>query len=450
MKDAAEEQKRLNADPEYQKVSKDLAEAQKELDSGATAAKLADLRAQLVDLNNTANDKDQLVRFTKSYLTERWYDYNHAVQDKQDPAPYKAEIDKLQRGTRAGTISSPTRPRPICRRSRIRSRRSTRRSTSLTEQDEEADRQARRLLRQGRLLDDPGQVPQHHRCSAIRRFRRFSRPRSTTSIATPSTRRSRGSIDAKAVTWAPTRRASRMRPSRFARIRNFDQIILKHPPDKLGCTPCHDGQGPAVSSVRLAHGDDPDWDSPMLRGDKMQSRCIKCHHRCRLAARRRRQTDRGQLGRGRAHVPADGMRRMSSGRGLRGHAEDRTLPEARVGQARSVVDRAMDHRSARVPAAHAHAEFHVHHRSGDAARGVHLRQLVEEFEGLAHGASRAADARGATSRIRRSSKRARVCSSRSAAKDAMRSSPTNMEHRSALPKASSPTRRARPRTSRPT
>jgi mono/diheme cytochrome c family protein len=29
--------------------------------------------------------------------------------------------------------------------------------------------------------------------------------------------------------------------------------------------------------VRAAHGDDPDWDSPMLRGDKMQSRCIKCH-----------------------------------------------------------------------------------------------------------------------------------------------------------------------------
>ena len=66
-------------------------------------------------------------------------------------------------------------------------------------------------------------------------------------------------------------------PEPFRTHPNFDQIILKHPPDKLGCTPCHDGQGPAVSSVRLAHGDDPDWDSPMLRGDKMQSRCIKCH-----------------------------------------------------------------------------------------------------------------------------------------------------------------------------
>jgi chromosome segregation ATPase len=92
MHDAADEQKRLDADPEYQKAAKGLAEAQKELQSGATASKLADLRSQLVALNVAADDKDQLVRFTKSFLTERWYDYNHAVQEKQDPAQYKAEI----------------------------------------------------------------------------------------------------------------------------------------------------------------------------------------------------------------------------------------------------------------------------------------------------------------------------------------------------------------------
>src|SRR5260370_19486486 len=62
MSDAAEEQKRLNADPEYQKVSKDLATAQKELDSGATGAKLAALRAQLFALKVVAADKDHIGR----------------------------------------------------------------------------------------------------------------------------------------------------------------------------------------------------------------------------------------------------------------------------------------------------------------------------------------------------------------------------------------------------
>ncbi len=95
VKDAADEQKRLDADPGYQRVSKELAAARDELHSGATAARLAALRAQLTDLKNTANDKDQLVRFTRSYLTERWYDYNHAIRERENPVPYKKEIDKL-------------------------------------------------------------------------------------------------------------------------------------------------------------------------------------------------------------------------------------------------------------------------------------------------------------------------------------------------------------------
>ena len=47
MQDAADEQKRLDADPDISKMTKELAEAQQELNSGATATKLANLRAQL-------------------------------------------------------------------------------------------------------------------------------------------------------------------------------------------------------------------------------------------------------------------------------------------------------------------------------------------------------------------------------------------------------------------
>src|SRR5262249_28103303 len=59
MKDAAEEQKVLNADPEYQKDTKELAQAQADLDSGATQKKLDDLRAQLSSLRVTADEKEQ-------------------------------------------------------------------------------------------------------------------------------------------------------------------------------------------------------------------------------------------------------------------------------------------------------------------------------------------------------------------------------------------------------
>src|SRR5260370_39850317 len=64
MKEADEEEKRLNADPEYQKGSKDLVAAQMELDTGATGAKRAELSAQMVDLKVAADEKGQMFRFT--------------------------------------------------------------------------------------------------------------------------------------------------------------------------------------------------------------------------------------------------------------------------------------------------------------------------------------------------------------------------------------------------
>src|SRR5271166_4431908 len=92
---AATVDKQLAQDPNYVHLTQQLAAAQKELASGATEAKLADLKTQLVGAKTIADEKDQAVRFTKSELTEYWYDYNHAIQVGQNPAPIKAEIDKL-------------------------------------------------------------------------------------------------------------------------------------------------------------------------------------------------------------------------------------------------------------------------------------------------------------------------------------------------------------------
>jgi mono/diheme cytochrome c family protein len=55
-----------------------------------------------------------------------------------------------------------------------------------------------------------------------------------------------------------------------------------HPPEKFGCTPCHEGQGPQVNSVMKGHGEAPAgahnyWEFPLLRKDKVQSSCTSCH-----------------------------------------------------------------------------------------------------------------------------------------------------------------------------
>jgi mono/diheme cytochrome c family protein len=56
-----------------------------------------------------------------------------------------------------------------------------------------------------------------------------------------------------------------------------DPLLVKHPPEKFGCTPCHEGQGPATSTVAKAHGEVAFWEHPLRRGAKVEANCIKCH-----------------------------------------------------------------------------------------------------------------------------------------------------------------------------
>jgi len=59
-------------------------------------------------------------------------------------------------------------------------------------------------------------------------------------------------------------------------------LYLKyHPPERFGCTLCHQGQGRAVSSVEKAHGEIPFWTEPLLRGEWAQASCQRCHEETR-------------------------------------------------------------------------------------------------------------------------------------------------------------------------
>jgi len=53
--------------------------------------------------------------------------------------------------------------------------------------------------------------------------------------------------------------------------------LKHHPPDRFGCTVCHQGQGRATDRD-AAHGRVPYWTEPLLTGDFVQASCTKCHH----------------------------------------------------------------------------------------------------------------------------------------------------------------------------
>jgi mono/diheme cytochrome c family protein len=55
------------------------------------------------------------------------------------------------------------------------------------------------------------------------------------------------------------------------------ELLKLHNPETFGCTPCHRGQGPALTAG-YAHGDkDEFWHTPILRGNDIYATCNSCH-----------------------------------------------------------------------------------------------------------------------------------------------------------------------------
>ena len=77
-------------------------------------------------------------------------------------------------------------------------------------------------------------------------------------------------IDDPAMTGPGVPRVLRVHPQR-------DTLLRQHPVPRFGCTPCHRGQGLALTAG-TAHGEaDPHWQDPMLRGRYVQASCLGCH-----------------------------------------------------------------------------------------------------------------------------------------------------------------------------
>ena len=275
MQDAANEQKVLEADPEYIKTKKELDQAKADLDSGATQKKLEDLRDQLNSVRVTSDEKEQAVRFTKSFLTERWYDYNHAIQEKQDATPFMNQINQLNAELAIEQkISDGYKAQVQGIKDQIDSINSkvfdlTQKMIVITKKRDDAIDKANMVMIPisigGHVLFRYPKIPKIQQTS----IEDFDRNAFDEAIAR---------VDrCQSCHMGIDKRGFEDAPQPFRTHSNFDQIMGKHPSDKLGCTPCHEGQGPAINSVAMAHGDVEHWEHPLLQGDQMESRCIKCH-----------------------------------------------------------------------------------------------------------------------------------------------------------------------------
>jgi cytochrome c1 len=68
-------------------------------------------------------------------------------------------------------------------------------------------------------------------------------------------------------------------PKHFQTHSSLDTLLKIHPVEKFGCSPCHEGQGSALQSVKYAHGQVKHWEHPLLKGKSIEAGCNKCHGR---------------------------------------------------------------------------------------------------------------------------------------------------------------------------
>ena len=57
------------------------------------------------------------------------------------------------------------------------------------------------------------------------------------------------------------------------------ELLKIHDPEKFGCTPCHGGNGAALSSVEKAHGYNKYWLWPLHHKENIEAGCQQCHAR---------------------------------------------------------------------------------------------------------------------------------------------------------------------------
>ncbi len=66
-------------------------------------------------------------------------------------------------------------------------------------------------------------------------------------------------------------------PQPHATHPHIEELLGPHPPERFGCTPCHQGDGVALDDIHDAHGHDHHFDKPLLAEPIIESACARCH-----------------------------------------------------------------------------------------------------------------------------------------------------------------------------
>jgi len=267
----AAEHARLEADPKYQELTAQVAQARVSLEQGESAQQIAARRADLDALAKRLAIVDLDLRFVKSELEEAWYEYDHAKETGLDVTAPRARVDELE----AHRVKTQQEFNELNReQARLEGEIKELQAGVKSIEDQIAEAATERTKLEQKLdalvvlKAGPVQMLQVPRIEQIV-LEEFDRNAYNQPVA-----RVDRCVSCHIGIDKP---GFDDQPNPFKTHPDRERLLAKHPPDRFGCTPCHDGQGAAVNSVAQAHGNVPFWEHPLLTGDEVQARCSKCH-----------------------------------------------------------------------------------------------------------------------------------------------------------------------------
>src|SRR5439155_1158635 len=254
----ADEQKRLDADPEYQAAAKTLDEARKSVTSGERAQKIVELQRALTQVQYEDQKKDFDLRFIKSELEELRFKYDDALHNGRPTEALLHEIqEKEQVRAERQKIYSESQARIADLQNQIK----TLQGTVKTAEDELAKlTTARDDLEQKLEGVSLGYLPGPKASPPFFGFDWQPKiPKIQQLVLEEFDRNNFGKpiarVDRCMSCHAGINKAGfEDQPNPWKTHPRRELYLGKHPPEKFGCTPCHGGQGPAVNSVETAHG----------------------------------------------------------------------------------------------------------------------------------------------------------------------------------------------------
>jgi mono/diheme cytochrome c family protein len=274
----AQEEQRLQEDSNYQEAQAKLVAVQQQLSNGATAQRLATLRQKLASAEIRVSDAENSLRLVKSEIEAAWYEYDHALQQGHATEEEKHTLDALS--AEADDLDV------LFQKAQAERDQIQRELEELELEGKQWEDKVKELTATRDRIEQriEGYVLRFEGW-ALRPLNVFNLPKIPTLQQTVLPEFDRGNFD------TPLLRVDRCQschagidragfedqPNPYKTHPHRDVLLTAHPPEKFGCTPCHEGQGEATSSVEKAHGEVEFWEHPMRKGAKVEANCLKCH-----------------------------------------------------------------------------------------------------------------------------------------------------------------------------